>query len=269
MTKPEDFDRYLHISHSQLKTFLTCSQKYYFQYVRGLPWEFIPDYFPFGKAIHAAIKPFYLSLKDTGIRISQDDLIGHFFKSWEQESQKEIRYQKDQNRDTLRDKGVEMLKVFYEGVSPRRILDVELPFSVDLIQPDGGPPLPCKLSGIFDLIEADEEGTIIIVELKTGSKRFTEEQLDLDLQGTLYSYALAQMGYHTNGGETLVRYDLLLKQKKPAMEPYYAVKGKVQYQWAFQLIRKVLKAIDQGIFFPAPGWQCKECPFGTACQKEQ
>ena len=48
MTKPEDFDKHLHISHSQVKTFLTCSQKYYFQYVRGLPWEFIPDYFPFG-----------------------------------------------------------------------------------------------------------------------------------------------------------------------------------------------------------------------------
>ena len=155
MTKPEDFDKYLHISHSQVKTFLTCPQKYYFQYVRGLPWEFIPDYFPFGKAIHGAVKPFYLSLKDTGIRISLDDLIGHFFKSWEQESQKDIRYQKDQNQDTLRDKGVEMLKVFYEGVSPRRILEVELPFSVDLIQREGGQPLPCKLSGIFDLIEAD------------------------------------------------------------------------------------------------------------------
>ena len=77
------------------------------------------------------------------------------------------------------------------------------------------------------------------------------------------------MGFRTNGGDTLVRYDLLLKQKKPAMEPYYAVKGKVHYQWAFQLIRKVPNAIDSGIFYPTPGWQCKECPFGTACQKDQ
>jgi len=77
------------------------------------------------------------------------------------------------------------------------------------------------------------------------------------------------MGFRTNGGDTLVRYDLLLKQKKPAMESYYAVKGKVHYQWAYQLIRKALKAIELGIFFPTPGWQCKECPFGTACQKEQ
>jgi putative RecB family exonuclease len=269
MTKPEDFDRHLHISNSQLKTFLTCPQKHHFQYVRGLPWEFFPDYLPFGKSIHAAAKAFYLFLKDTGMRMSEEDLIGHFVRSWDQESQRDIRYQKDQTRDTLRDKGVQMLKAFYETVSPRRILEVEFPFSVNLIRPEGGEALPCKLSGVFDLIESDEEGNLLIVELKTGAKRFTDDQLDLDLQGTLYSYAMNQMGFRTNGGDALVRYDLLLKQKKPAMESYYAVKGRVHYQWAFQLIRKVLKAIELGIFFPTPGWQCKECPFGTACQKEQ
>ena len=269
MTKPEDFDRHLHISNSQLKTFLTCSQKHYFQYVRGLPWEFIPDYFLFGRAIHAAAKAFYLALKDTGIRISQEDLIDHFIKCWDHETQGNIRYQKGHDKGTLKDKGAEMLRAFYEKVSPRRILGVEVPFSVDLIQREGLAPLPCKLSGIFDLIEADEEGTNIIVELKTGAKRFTDDQLDLDLQGTLYSYALSQMGFHTNGGDTLVRYDLLLKQKNPAMESYYAVKGRVHYQWAFQLIRKVLRAIELGIFFPTPGWQCKECPFGTACHNEK
>jgi len=269
MTKPEDFDRYLHISNSQLKTFLTCPQKYYFQYVRGLPWEFIPDYFPFGRSIHFAAKVFYRSLKDTGRRISQDDLIGHFIESWDQESQGNIRYQKGQGKDSLKDKGSQMLVVFYDKVAPRKILEVEYPFSVDLIQKKTGEILPCKLSGVFDLIESDEAGTVIVGELKTGSKRFTEAQLDLDLQGTLYSYALNQIGFSTNGGNTLVRYDLLLKQKEPAMEPYYAVKGRIHYQWAFQLIRKALRAIDLGTFFPAPGWQCKDCPFGTACRKEQ
>jgi hypothetical protein len=44
-----------------------------------------------------------------------------------------------------------------------------------------------KLAGIFDLIESDEENTLVIVELKTSSKRFSDDQIDLDLQGTLYS----------------------------------------------------------------------------------
>jgi integrase len=54
IVKHEDLDLCLHISHSQLRTHLTCSQRYLFQYVRGIPWEFVPDYFPFGRSIHTS-----------------------------------------------------------------------------------------------------------------------------------------------------------------------------------------------------------------------
>lgn len=269
IVKREDLDLCLHISHSQLRTYLTCSQRYLYQYVRGLPWEFIPDYFPFGRSVHTAAKAFYLSMKETGKRISLEELTGHFTKSWDHESQGNIRYQKGQDKDSLKAKGILMLEAFHENVAPRKILEVEYPFSVALVQKKTGEILPYNLSGIFDLIEADEEGTIIVVELKTGSKRFTEEQLDLDLQGTLYSYALKQIGFSTNGGDTLVRYDLLLKLKEPKMDSYFAVKGNVDFEWAYQLIKKVLRAIEVGTFYPTPGWWRKDCPFGTTCKKEQ
>jgi putative RecB family exonuclease len=269
-TKKEDFDRYVHISFSQLKTYLTCPQKYQFQYVRGIPWEFIPEYFPFGKAIHDMAKVFYRNLKETGQKLPLENLTEHFKKIWDKETLGDsIRYKENQTRDSLREKGVQMVKVFYEGISPQRILAVEFPFSVDLILKETGEILPIKLTGIFDLIESDDEGDIVIVELKTSAKRFSDDQLDLDLQGTLYSYASKQMGVQTNGEDTLVRYDQILKTKSPAMEPYFALKGNVDYRWAFQLIRKVLRAIDREVFYPIPGWQCKDCPFGKTCQQEQ
>ncbi|NWG03593.1 MAG: PD-(D/E)XK nuclease family protein [Syntrophaceae bacterium] len=269
-TSKEAFERYIHISYSQLKTYLTCPQKYEFQYVMGLPWEFIPEYFPFGKAIHEAAKIFYRTLKETGRRPTLEDTTEHFKACWDKETQvNNIRYKENQSRDTLRDKGAQLVKVFYENVAPQRIIGVEVPFSVDMVLEETGEVLPCKLAGIFDLIESDEEGNFIIVELKTGAKRFTDDQIDLDLQGTLYSYALRQMGYQTDGEETLVRYDQLLKLKNPDMETYYAVKGNVHYIWAYTLVRKVLKAVNNEIFFPIPGWQCKECPFGTTCQQEK
>jgi CRISPR/Cas system-associated exonuclease Cas4 (RecB family) len=154
-------------------------------------------------------------------------------------------------------------------VAPQRIIGVEVPFSVDLVLEETGEVLPCKLSGIFDLIESDEEDTLVIVELKTSSKRFSDDQIDLDLQGTLYSYALKQIRFHTNGEDTLVRYDQLLKQKTPSMETYYAVRGNVDFTWAYHLVRKVLRAIDHEVFHPIPGWQCKDCPYGKTCQQEQ
>jgi putative RecB family exonuclease len=269
-TKREDFERYLHISYTQLSTYLKCPQKYEFQYVKGLPWEFIPEYFPFGRAIHEAAKLFYRTLKETGQRMPLADLTQHFKHIWDRETQgNNIRYKENQSRDTTREKGIQLVKVFYERVAPRRIIGVEVPFSVDLVLEETGEVLPCKLTGIFDLIEADEEDTLVIVELKTSSKRFTDDQIDLDLQGTLYSYALKQIGFRTNGDETLVRYDQLLKLKNPDLETHYAVKGSVDYTWAYHLVRKVLRAIDHEVYHPIPGWQCKDCPYGKTCQQEQ
>jgi CRISPR/Cas system-associated exonuclease Cas4 (RecB family) len=28
---------------------------------------------------------------------------------------------------------------------------------------------------------------------------------------------------------------------------------------------EVLRAIEMGVFVPNPGWQCKDCPFKSAC----
>ena len=269
-TKREDFDRHLHISYTQLNTYLKCPQKYQFQYVRGLPWEFVPEYLPFGGSMHETAKLFYRTLKETGQRPPLNDLIAHFKATWDRETQRNnIRYKEYQTIDTQREKGIQLVKVFYENIAPQKVIGVEVPFSVDLVLEETGEVLPCKLSGIFDLVESDEEGTLIIVELKTSSKRYTDDQIDLDLQGTLYSYALKQIRLHTNGDDTLVRYDQLLKQKTPSMETYYAVKGNVQYTWAYHLVRKVLRAIDHEVYHPIPGWQCKDCPYGTTCQQGQ
>jgi putative RecB family exonuclease len=269
-TKREDFERNIYISYSQLKTYLTCPQKYQFQYVRGIPWEFTPEYFPFGRAIHESARLFYKTLKETGQRLPLNDLIAHFKATWDRETQGyNIRYKEKQTRDTTREKGTQLVRVFYENIAPQRIIGVEVPFSVDLVLEETGEVLSCKLSGIFDLIESDEEDTLVIVELKTSSKRFSDDQIDLDLQGTLYSYALRQIGFRTNGDDTLVRYDQLLKQKNPGMETYYAVKGNIDYTWAYHLVRKVLRAIDHEVFHPIPGWQCKDCPYGKTCQQEQ
>lgn len=113
-----------------------------------------------------------------------------------------------------------------------------------------GEILPCRLVGIFDLIETDADGNPVVVELKTGNKRFTEDQLDLDFQSTLYGYALKQMGYSTTKDETLIRFDLLLKTKKPALEKYFTIRNGKHYLQAITTIKKILRAIEKETFFP-------------------
>ena len=156
-TTKRGFERYLHISYSQLNTYLKCPQKYEFQYVRGIPWEFVPEYFPFGRAIHEAAKLFYRTLKETGQRMPLADLTQHFKARGTVRPRQQHPLQREPEQGHHQGKGIQLVKVFYENVAPQRIIGVEVPFSVDLVLEETGEVLPCKLSGIFDLIESDEE----------------------------------------------------------------------------------------------------------------
>jgi putative RecB family exonuclease len=62
MTKKEGFNDDLHISHSQIFTYLNCSLKYKFQYIEGKPMERISVALPIGASIHTAIEMYYRTL---------------------------------------------------------------------------------------------------------------------------------------------------------------------------------------------------------------
>ena len=55
-TALQEFSHELHISHSQVFTYLNCSLKYRLQYVEGRPPERVSIALPFGPAIHSAIE---------------------------------------------------------------------------------------------------------------------------------------------------------------------------------------------------------------------
>ena len=64
--KLKDFREDLHISHSQIFTYLNCSLKYYFSYVEGRMPEHRPAAMLFGSAIHAAIARYYKGVLKKG-----------------------------------------------------------------------------------------------------------------------------------------------------------------------------------------------------------
>ncbi len=77
-TALQEFANELHISHSQLFTYLNCSLKYRFQYVEHRPPERISIALPFGSAIHSAIEMYYRSLKNSGHAEPLEAIIGRF-----------------------------------------------------------------------------------------------------------------------------------------------------------------------------------------------
>jgi len=259
----------LHFSYSQLSTFLICPMKYAHQYVWATPPETKPVALPFGKAIHKAAETYYRNLKDTGEIIPVDQVIGTFemvFDNDIKSTEVELSHKEDETLGTLREQGIELLKLFYKETKPQTIAAVEFPFSVSL--PDilnGGGDLPIKLVGYFDLVERDEQGTYLIVELKTSAQRFSSLRLEYDLQATTYSYAMQRMKVATSENSCLVRYDVLLKTKKPAFEHYFVTRTEDDHKRLMHLINHVLRAIELKVFYRNTGWQCGDCQFKKAC----
>jgi len=259
----------LHFSYSQLSTFILCGMKYAHQYVWGTPWESKPIALPFGKAVHKAAEAYYRTLKDTGEIITVDQVIATFetvFDNDIKSTEVELTLKEDETLGTLREQGIQLLKLFCQEIRPQKIAGVEVPFSISV--PDilnGGGDLPIKLVGYFDLVERDEQGTYLIAELKTSAQRFSSLRLEYDLQATTYSYAMTRMKVATSENSCLVRYDVLLKTKKPQFEHYFVTRSQADYSRLIHLINHVLRAIELKVFYRNTGWQCGDCQFKKAC----
>jgi CRISPR/Cas system-associated exonuclease Cas4 (RecB family) len=259
----------LHFSYSQLSTFLICPAKYGHNYVWGTPPETRPVALPFGKAIHKAAEAYYRTLKDTGEIMPVDQVITTFemvFDNDIKSTEVELTLKEGETLGALREQGIELIKLFHQEIRPQKIAGVEVPFSVSV--PDilnGGGELPIKLLGYYDLVERDEQGTYLIAELKTSAQRFSSLRLEYDLQATTYSYAMTKMKVATSESSCLIRYDVLLKTKKPAFEHYFVTRTEADHKRLIHLINHVLRAIELRVFYRNTGWQCSDCQFKKAC----
>ncbi len=263
-----DMDVELHISYSQLNTFLTCSFKYAHRYVWGTKPETKPMALVFGRAIHRAVEEYYLHLKQHGTVMPLEQMVAVFddtFKAEHDLTEEELTFKKGESYASLRDKGIELVMIFYDHIHPQTIVDVEYPFGVSVPDLVGGGWLPIRLVGVFDLIESDAAGNNLVGELKTSAQKYSNQHLDFDLQATVYSYAMTQMKLALKPQSCLVRYDVLLKTKKPSLERYFVTRNEADHRRMIHLVNEVLRAINQRIFYRNTGWQCGDCQYKKAC----
>jgi len=264
-----EYRKELHVSKSQIRTFTMCPMKYCYQYVMGKEWESKPVALSFGSAIHSAVAEYYITLANEGEPLPAKEIHEVFLNSWNLELKGDVPIDfNGKTSDEMADLGKSMLDIFIENIKPRTIEAIELPFSTAIYDPKTGEVLPVKLVGAFDLIESDEDGNRSIVELKTAARKWSDGQVDTELDPAIYSFAFQEMGYSTNGCETLVRFDVLTKTKSPSLETYFTTKGEKDHRKMLSLFTKVLKAIESGNFYPIHGWQCNGCPFERQCSED-
>ena len=271
-TALQEFANELHISHSQIFTYLNCSLKYFFQYVKHRPPERISINLPFGSAIHSAIEMYYRALKNRNQLEPLEALWERFEDCLDIDlsctTDIPVIYKKD-----LPDKsgavamGKAMLEAFYETIdlSGLEIVDVELPLSATLYT-DEGQGTDFKLIGVIDLLLMDENHELIVVDNKTAAKPMAQSTADDDNQMTAYSYLLASNKYVFPTAPLKCRFDLLRKLQSPKVEQVYTSRTAADRKRFARISNAVLAAIDAQIFLPQPSWMCSDCAYSRACQ---
>ena len=262
----------LHISHSQIFSYLNCSLKYKFQYVEQRPAERLSSALPLGKMIHSVLETYYRGTKDHGQPPTLEKLLTLFEEGLTlqiENSTVPIIFKKEApDLDSLIDMGQGLVRAFYENVDldGMEIIDVELPLSAQLYN-EHGESLDIKLIGFIDLLLKDSAGNLVVVDHKTSKNKKSQVDVDADLQQTAYSYLLAANGYTFPRAEIHCRFDVLRKLKKPTLEFYNTTRSAEDRKRFAKIASAVLAGIDNRIFIPCKSWLCTDCQFKDTCSR--
>ncbi|MCZ7586944.1 MAG: PD-(D/E)XK nuclease family protein [Deltaproteobacteria bacterium] len=258
----------LHLSFSQMQTYMICPESYRFQYVRGVKPEFVGSALPFGNAIHEALASYYRQIQATGEPPSLEALKASFADHWsvqEEHGKDFVRFKGKETWSGLKDMGVGLLEAYYTwraglGVPTHdEIVAVELPLSATLGD--------IEFIGAIDLIlrDRDKPDRYHLIDHKTSARRFDETRIATDHQLTAYRFLVEESGYLPMGAEFGFYWDVLLKQKNPVVERYSTVRTEEAVKAFLGSAKAILRGIDHEVYFPSPGWGCTDCGFAAMC----
>jgi putative RecB family exonuclease len=262
---PVETRRLPHVSFTQLDQYLRCPAKYRFTYIDRLEPDFVPAALAFGSGIHGAAAFLFRGIK-AGERPSVADVQGYFESYWALETaHKPVRFAEKDSRESLLDLAVRMLAVLHENLQAGvEVVGVEQAFAVPLVDLETGEVLDRDLVGSLDLLERDPQGSLVVVDLKTSARKYTDLQVEASLQLSVYSYAAAMNGLGEQE-DVRLRFDVLTKTRQPELHRYWTQRDRAASGRLFRLASELLYAIDAGVFHPNPGWQCKDCQFKRQC----
>jgi RecB family exonuclease len=149
------------------------------------------------------------------------------------------------------------------AANPRRLLAIEHEFTVRLEDDKR----PIQLTGRVDRLEVDENGRLVVIDLKTG-KTTTVSSADLEEHAQLAGYqaaveagAFADHGAQS-GGAALVQ----LGPGKDAREQMQLPLGDAtDPQWAYAMVRRTAETMAAATFSAVANSRCRVCPVRTSC----
>jgi putative RecB family exonuclease len=247
-----------HVSPSSIKSYLTCSLKFYFEKVLQLPSDTSANLL-LGKSVHDGLKAYHVAVWKQG-QAEFDAISDGFFDAFsEHEHEDAIRWQDRAQREQLLQLGTKMIETYIvhdkEWKLPR-------PLGVEVKVDDVDLGFKYPMMGIFDLIRSGNR----IVDFKTSSRSPAEPETEAwnhEIQLTAYELLFeAATGEEITGTELV----FLVKTKQPKVIRYSFNPATQTARQRFKaLVNTFIEGVEEERFHPSPGMHCSWCTFRQEC----
>jgi DNA helicase-2/ATP-dependent DNA helicase PcrA len=251
-----------YVSYSQLQTFDMCPLHYKLQYLLKIPGQQTAP-LSFGTSLHAALRDFYTAwIQNEKIPLSSvDDMLkkvwineGYSSKAHEIQAREQALYLLHQYLDKY---------LIHDG--SQKPVAIEVPFSFFVadqnIKPNG-----VKIGGRIDRVDQRADGSIEIIDYKTGKNVPSEKDLVTNLQLTLYALAATSVKdaiFNKQSNQITLSLHYLEEDKILT-----TTRTKEQLEEAkTHILRKILE-IEQSDFQCSGNILCQNCEYKMLCSKE-
>lgn len=275
-----------YLSHSQIEMYLKCPRQYYWRYIRDHKRP--PGVaLTLGSGTHKAAEVTHHHIVDHDVPAPLEMVVAAFSDKFDAQAQdipQEAWQSEGVEKGAVKDVGVKLVSMYNTTVAPNvkpqvkngkrgiekkidiKIGEVPIIGYIDLIDTNADSIMTTEERELLKSHGLDVPSLFrtAVVDFKTKTKSYSQDEINGSLQLTIYSYA-EQIG--------LVRFDQFLNQKRPRFKRMHSQRTLQDYAWMHEIVTGVGKAISAGVFPPCDptSWACtpKWCGFYYMCRGRQ
>lgn len=251
-----------YISPSSIKSYLTCSLKYYFEKVLRLERPTSPS-LHLGKAVHEGVRRFHLSIwREEGL--SHDQIVASYHDAFDlQQAADEVTFKDADQREASRATGERVVRAYLESEAATV---TGKPAGVEVRLEERIPGLPAPLHGIIDLVRPGN----VPVDFKTAAATPS----DLELESFLHEIQLVHYAVMLEEatGEPVTGMELiwLVKTKTPKVIRHVMPPPTTPQIERFRALADIFaEGVWSERFHPQPGMHCGWCAYRRECRAWQ
>ena len=239
-----DSDKEVVVSPSGAESFVECGVKWFLQNNGGTDGDSSAQVL--GSAIHAFAAKM---VQEPGT--TREELIANLESSWKL-IDSETGWVSASNLESA----VTMLKKFvdYHSKTSRTIVDAEMRFDVTLGR--------ARIRGSVDRLEVEADGSLFIIDFKTGSSTITGKETQSNVQLASYQVGIVEGGFtqgNTSAGAELVYLGT------DAASATIKKQGVIDIEATKEKLNEIAEGMGAATFFATINKRCKGCPVRKSC----